>query len=132
MYTKVAVKHQSSSSSSPSSLYHCHNKKTYNISESVHLVYTMNISTYKMNIIIFSISALISLIMPSLYVSNMVTPSHFYRLVQYFIKEFHQIMDNPDSSSKQISLAVRGYGYFAAVGATFRVHLFYKKFCVMF
>ena len=38
----------------------------------------------------------------------------FY-LLQFFIREFRRIMDSPQSSSKEISLAIKGYGFFAAV-----------------
>ena len=34
---------------------------------------------------------------------------------KFFIQTFRATMDNPDASSKEITLAVRGYGYFAKV-----------------
>ena len=33
----------------------------------------------------------------------------------FFIQEFRSVMDNPSASSKDVSTAIRGYGYFAAV-----------------
>ncbi|KAK2178223.1 hypothetical protein NP493_553g02004 [Ridgeia piscesae] len=33
---------------------------------------------------------------------------------EFFIREFRRIMDSPQSSSKEISLAIKGYGFFAA------------------
>ena len=33
----------------------------------------------------------------------------------FFIQEFRSVMDNPAASSKDVSTAIRGYGYFAAV-----------------
>ncbi|KAI0227633.1 DNA-dependent protein kinase catalytic subunit [Lamellibrachia satsuma] len=33
---------------------------------------------------------------------------------KFFIKEFRRIMDSPQSNSKEISLAIKGYGFFAA------------------
>ena len=34
---------------------------------------------------------------------------------KFFVREFRDVMDNPNSRLKEISTAVRGYGYFAAV-----------------
>ena len=34
---------------------------------------------------------------------------------KFFIQEFRGVMDNPTASSKEVSIAIRGYGYFAAV-----------------
>nr|QOY44576.1 DNA-dependent protein kinase catalytic subunit [Alvinella pompejana] len=34
-------------------------------------------------------------------------------IFMFFMEEFRKIMDNPESSSKEISLAIHGYGYFA-------------------
>ena len=33
----------------------------------------------------------------------------------FFIQEFRSVMVNPAASSKDVSTAIRGYGYFAAV-----------------
>ena len=34
---------------------------------------------------------------------------------KFFVREFRDVMDDPKSRMKEISTAVRGYGYFAAV-----------------
>ena len=36
-------------------------------------------------------------------------------LYQEFIKRFRKIIDNPESGSKELAVAVKGYGYFAKV-----------------
>lgn len=40
--------------------------------------------------------------------------SHFL-FFQFFIQKFRDIMDNSSSGSKEIAIAIKGYGYFAAV-----------------
>ena len=35
--------------------------------------------------------------------------------LQYFIKAFGEIMNNKSSSPREVAVAVKGYGYFAAV-----------------
>ena len=37
-------------------------------------------------------------------------------LLQYFVKKFQSIIDSASSDTKQTSIAIRGYGYFAKVG----------------
>ena len=44
----------------------------------------------------------------------------------FFIQEFRSVMDNPAASSKDVSTAIRGYGYFAAV-STFSTSLLYPR-----
>ena len=40
---------------------------------------------------------------------------------KFFIQQFRSTMDDPSANYKEVNLAIRGYGYFAAVSGCFLI-----------
>ena len=52
-------------------------------------------------------------------------------VVQFFIQHFRELMTNRQSTGKEISMAIRGYGTLAAVSMFLLLKIYLLPFCVL-